>query len=317
MNRLQQHLFLNVMSAARSYGKLRTFISPLQQIQIGMAKPPSSSRSFHASRFVSKRDYYDVLGVSKSASKDEIKKKFRELAKKYHPDLNKDDKNAAKMFQEVSEAYEILEDDNKRKQYDAFGHAGVDPNFAGHGGGDPFAGFRGGGFGGFGNGGFRVHTTDDMGAQDIFDLFAQAMGGMRGPGQDVQTQLKISFLEAVNGCKKRVNYEYFIREPVPGNKKAFQKVRKTKSLNVDIPPGVEDGISIRIEGQGAEGMQGYPSGDLYVNLQVDVDPYFKRKGNDIFVELPINVAQVGDSTLSLFLSFNVLHRRFLVQRWTC
>lgn len=298
MNRLQQPFIFNVVCATRSYGKLRTLKAPLQHINLTTTLLPN--RSFHASRNLLKRDYYDVLGISKSASKDEIKKKFRELAKKYHPDLNKDDKNAAKMFQEVSEAYEILEDETKRKQYDSFGHAGVDPNFAGHGGGDPFAGFRGGGFGGFGNGGFRVHTND-MGAQDIFDLFAEAMGGMRGPGQDIQTQLKISFLEAVNGCKKRVNYEYFVREPVSGNKKAFQKVRKTKSLNVDIPPGVEDGISIRIEGQGAEGIQGYPSGDLYVNLQVDVDPYFKRKGNDIVVELPINVAQVKDNALHLLI----------------
>lgn len=256
-------------------------------------------RLFHASKTAFKKDYYEVLGLSKNASKDEIKKKFRELAKKYHPDLNKDDKTAEKKFQEVSEAYEVLEDDNKRKQYDAFGHAGVDPNYAqGGAGGDPFAGFRNagfGGFGGFGNGGFRVHTTsgDAMDAQDLFEFFNQAMGGgMRGAGQDVQTSVKISFLEAVNGCSKNISYEYFIREPVAGNKRAFQKVRKSKSVTIDIPPGVESGVSMRVTGRGGEGMQGFPPGDLYVNLVVEEDSYFKREGNDIHVDIPVTVAQV-------------------------
>jgi len=294
VNVLQRNLFVSNTGSIRKCRSSRNLLPVGVNFSVETTPNPTSPsrRLFHTSKIALKKDYYEVLGVAKNSSKDDIKKKFRELAKKYHPDLNKEDKNAHKMFQEVSEAYEVLEDDNKRKQYDSYGHAGVDPNFQG--GGDPFAGFRGGGggFGGFGNGGFRVHSTDDMGAQDIFDMFAQAMGGMRGQGQDVQTQMKISFLEAVNGCKKKINYEYFIREPVPGKPKSFQKVRKTKSLNVDIPPGVEDGISIRIESQGAEGMQGFPAGDLYVNLQVDADPYFKRKGNDIFVEIPISVVQV-------------------------
>lgn len=252
---------------------------------------------FHTTAHLRKKDYYEVLGLPKSASKDEIKKKFRELAKKYHPDLNKDDKSAEKKFQEVSEAYEVLEDDNKRKQYDAFGHAGVDPNFnPGH-GGDPFGGFRGGGFGGFGgfgNGGFRVHTTSgDMNAQDIFDFFEQAMGASRGAGQDVQTNVRLSFLEAVNGCTKNINYEYFIREPMPGNKRQFQKVRKSKSVSIDIPPGVETGVAMRVQSKGAEGVNGLPPGDLLVNIIVDEDPYFKREGNDVFVDVPMTISQVS------------------------
>lgn len=261
-------------------------------------------RHFHSSAPRERKDYYEVLGVSRSASKDEIKKKFRELAKKYHPDLNKDDKNAEKKFQEVSEAYEVLEDDNKRKQYDAFGHAGVDGQAGG--GGDPFAGFRGGfgGFGGFGNGGFRVHTTTEgIDAEDIFEMFSQAMGGgMRGAGQDVQTQIRISFLEAVNGCKKNISYEYFVKEPASGNKRSFQKVRKSRTLSVDIPPGVESGISMRISGKGGEGLPGYPPGDLFVNLVVEEDPYFQREGSDVHVTIPISIAQVGLST-DLSLSF--------------
>jgi DnaJ-class molecular chaperone len=261
----------------------------------------SSKRKYHATSATYKKDFYEVLGVPRSASKEEVKKKFRELAKKYHPDFNKGDKAAEQKFKEVSEAYEILEDENKRKQYDAFGHAGIDPNFQGQAGGDPFGGFRGGSpFGGFGfdfsggGGGFRVHssTQGDVDAEDLFEFFNQAMGGgMRGAGQDVQTQMRITFLEAVNGCSKKINYEYFVKEPVPGRKNAFQKVRKTKSINIDIPPGVENGVAMKVGGKGGEGLSGHPAGDLYVNLVVEEDPYFKREGNDVHVNIPVSVAQ--------------------------
>jgi curved DNA-binding protein len=204
--------------------------------------------------------------------------------------LNKDDKSAQKKFQEVSEAYEILEDDQKRKQYDTYGDIGNDPNFQG----DPFAGFRhqGGGFGGFGNGGFHVHTEGgQMNAEDIFDFFEQAMGGGgRGAGQDVQTTVNISFLEAVNGCTKNVNYEYFLRE---GTGRQAQKVRKSKSVSIDIPPGVETGISMRVQGRGAEGKNGHPPGDLMVAINVAEDPYFKRENNNIYVDIPITLGQVS------------------------
>ena len=144
-----------------------------------------------------KRDFYEVLGVSRSATDDEIKKAYRKLAKKYHPDLNPDDNSAEQKFKEVSEAYEILSDKEKRSRYDQFGHAGVDPNFG--------AGGGAGGFGGFG--GF------DMG--DIFgDIFGGGFGGFggrssarRGPqrGSDLNTDVSISFEEAVFGCEKEIN----------------------------------------------------------------------------------------------------------------
>lgn len=243
---------------------------------------------YHASGKQEKRDYYEILGVSKAANKDEIKKKFRELAKKYHPDLNKGDACAQQKFQEVNEAYEVLENDEKRKNYDAFGHAGVDPNFQG---GNPF----GGGFGGFGgfNGGFRVHTTGGpMNAEDLFDIFEQAMrGGRSGMGQDVEAQVSLSFFEAVNGCTKTINYEYFVREQ-NNRRGGGNRVRKTKSVTVDVPPGVSSGITMRVQGKGAEGAHNMPAGDLLVDIHVKEDPYFKRQGNDIHVEVPIPVTKV-------------------------
>ena len=256
-----------------------------------------------------KKDYYAVLGVSKTASKDEIKKKFREMAKKYHPDLNKDDKNAAKMFQDASEAHEVLSNDEKRQLYDNYGHAGVDPNFAGAngGGGNPFAGFGGFG-GGFGfPGGFHVNM-DGMGgaggqqmhAEDLMDFFEQALGGApRGAGKDVQAALRLSFLEAVHGCTKEVTFEYFVRDPASasaGNRRSPpRKVRRTRTVSVDVPPGVDTGIQMRMKGQGAEGDPGHPVGDLFIQLEVAADPYFKRQDNDVHVEVPISIAQVRES----------------------
>ena len=273
------------------------------QQQVSRTDMSSVNRSFRSSAPVLKKDFYSVLGVNKNASKDEIKKSFRQLAKKYHPDLNKDDKDAEKRFQEVSEAYEVLEDDQKRQMYDSYGHAGVDPNFAGAGGGggNPFGGF--GGFGGFpGGGGFRVHTQQggSMDAEDLFDFFNQAMGGaQRGAGKDVQTSVRISFMEAVNGCAKDVKFDYTIRDPdapemVNGRRnRNAPRVRRSRSVKVDIPPGVETGISMRVQGQGAEGDKGYPPGDLYIQLEVQPDAYFKRQGSDVHVEVPISITQVS------------------------
>lgn len=149
-----------------------------------------------------KRDYYEVLGVSKSASEDEIKKAYRKVAKKYHPDLNPDDPQAEAKFKEVNEAYEVLSDPQKKARYDQFGHAGVDPNYgAGQGGyGGGFAGGFGGGFG-----------FDDFDLGDIFSSFFGGGGGGRNPnarqrGRDLQTTLTLTFEEAAKGCRKTVEF---------------------------------------------------------------------------------------------------------------
>ena len=142
---------------------------------------------FHASSRVLKEDFYKILGVQRGATKDEIKKSYRNMAKKYHPDLNKDDKKAAEKFAEVSEAYEILEDDEKRQRYDAFGHAGVDPNGMG-GQQDPFGGGGfGGGFGGFGGpfgGGGGFQNGQQVHPEDLFEFLNQAMGGRGAAGAE-------------------------------------------------------------------------------------------------------------------------------------
>ena len=249
----------------------------------------SSRRSFRSSAIhaVPKKDFYEVLGVTQSAPKDEIKRKFRELAKKYHPDLNKDNKDAEAKFREVSEAYEVLEDDEKRKRYDSYGHAGLDPNMGGGGGGggsDPFAGFQG--FGDFGGGGFRSGGQAD----NIFDFlnqFNQAMGqqGRRGVGVDVETVARVSFLEAVSGCTKTFEFEYYVMGS--GNKRE----RRRKSVTVDIPPGIDSNVQMRVPGKGGDGAPGMPAGDLFVRMDVEDDPYFKRDGQHVRVEVPLTFKQ--------------------------
>ncbi|KAJ1433780.1 hypothetical protein B484DRAFT_447069 [Ochromonadaceae sp. CCMP2298] len=273
---------------------LRPSAAPVSGDRRARTKQPR--RSFRASAAARKEDFYKTLGLSKGCTKAEVKSKFREMAKKYHPDLNKNDKNAAQMFQAASEAHEVLGDDEKRKLYDSYGHSGVDPNFQGGGGGNPFQG-GGNPFGGFGGfGGFR---GGQMNAEDLQDIFEQAMGGGgRGEGQDVQAGLKLTFQEAVRGCTKEVKFEYMLKEPVPGSggngrRTQYRKVRKSRSVKVDIPPGVDTGTQMRVQRQGAEGSPGYAPGDLFLQLEVGGDAYFKRAENsfDVNVEVAISLAQ--------------------------
>eukprot|EP01041_Mallomonas_annulata_P009920 gene9920-20629_t len=229
----------------------------------------STYRNFHHSRRSDKRDFYEgklniqyqlsllflnkhqrhqylVLGVPKDAPKTDIKKKYFEMAKKYHPDVNKDDPSAGAKFREASEAYEILENDEKRKLYDSYGHAGIDPNSGfGGGGGNPFAGGFGGGnpFGGFGGFGgvqweFRDGSSNQMNNENITDIFEELFGGgggrrekaRRGHGMDVRTSIRLSFLEAVNGCTKDVQVD------VP-TKTGKTKQMKRKEVTLKIPKG--------------------------------------------------------------------------------
>ena len=283
-----------------------------------------------------KRDYYEVLGLNKGASEDQIKKAFRKMAMKYHPDKNPGDKDAETKFKEINEAYSVLSDPEKKKMYDRFGHAGVDPN----------AGFGGGGFqGGFG------------GFDDIFDMFGGMFGGRSGFGQqrrngpmkgrDLQQGLSITFEEAAFGVKKDIRISKYVKcekcggsGAEPGTKKAqcpkcggsgqihtqqrtpfgsfnsvqpcdrcggtgeiiekpcsecggSGQVKKTVTIAVNIPAGVDNDSVIPIRGQGEPGINGGPNGDLYIVLSVKPHKIFKRRGSDLQLEIPISFEQAA------------------------
>jgi molecular chaperone DnaJ len=214
----------------------------------------------------------------------------------YHPDTNKDDKSAEDKFKEITAAYEVLSDDDQRKRYDQFGHAGVDPNFAGGFGGGAGGPFQGGfqGFN-FGDGSFHFSQTGgnvEIDPEELFDMFFGGGGGRgrgrkRGPrrGSDLQTHVRLSFREAVFGAKKDISLRYQVMDA------HGQVSLKERSVTVDTPPGIDTGMNLRLSGQGAEGDPGAPSGNLLVQVIVDSDDYFERDGEDVHVQVPISVTQ--------------------------
>lgn len=280
-----------------------------------------------------KRDYYEVLGLTKAASQEDIKKAYRQKAKKYHPDVNKDDENAAEKFKEVAEAYEILSDSQKKAAYDQFGHDAFDPNRMGAGG---FGGADFGGMGGFG---------------DIFDVFFGGGGGQRrrGPqrGADREVRLDISFEDAVFGAEKEMeiirvescdkcggsgaepgtnsktcpqchgtgqvrsvqntpfgrfetartcskcNGEGKIIEKPCSSCKGRGKVKRKRTINVRIPAGIDTGSRLRIQAEGEEGTLGGPPGDLYIVIVVRPHARFKREGYTLLCNLDINIVQAA------------------------
>jgi DnaJ-class molecular chaperone len=228
------------------------------------------------------KDYYKVLGVARGASADELKKAYRRLAKQYHPDVNKGDKNAEERFKEISEAYNVLSDPEQRKKYDLFSQYGP----AGMGGG-------GGGFEGFrwqpGAGPGNV----DFGNVDLGDLFSELfeMGGIRrGPsrqgrgrgeggeapvnGQDTYADIEVSFDEAITGAERKIS---------------IRRGDKVEHLTVKVPAGVDNGSKVRISGKGQPGFGGGSSGDLYLRIHVTPHPSFWREGADIYTEMPITI----------------------------
>jgi molecular chaperone DnaJ len=271
---------------------------------------------------MAKRDYYDILGLSRDADEKEVKRAYRKLAMKYHPDRNSEDKDAENKFKEASEAYEVLADQSKRAAYDQFGHAGVD-------------GQAGGGFGGGGGGNFS----------DIFgDVFGDIFGGGGGRGRntrgsDLRYTLELDLEEAVKGrtveitipghrecgscdgsgaekgsrpeacstCKGmgqvRMQQGFFtVQQACPTCRGSGQiiknpckvchgqgRVQEEKTLSVKVPPGVDTGDRIRLSGEGEMGVEGGPSGDLYVQMSVREHSIFTRDGRNLYCEVPISI----------------------------
>ena len=230
------------------------------------------------------KDLYQVLGVAKTATEAEIKSAYRKLARKYHPDLNKDDKSAAEKFKEVSNAYDIIGNAEKRKKYDnheidedgkptGFG-AGFGNGGYGYDGGNPFSGFKHSASGGFGSsaGGFDFSSIF---GEDIFSQFtggAQSTRSTARKGQDVSYNMRVDFLDAARGIEKQVNLG-------------------GKSVNVKIPAGVQSGQTLRLKGMGNSGINGGANGDVLITVNVDEHPYFKSEGTNVLLTLPISVVE--------------------------
>ena len=277
---------------------------------------------------MAKQDYYELLGVGKDADEDEIKKAYRKLAMKYHPDRNPDNKEAETKFKEIKEAYEVLSDSQKRATYDRFGHAGLEGAMGGGG-----AGAAGANYGSF---------------SDVFgDIFGDIFGGGRGGGgptayrgADISYTMEISLKEAAVGVESKIRIPtmetcetchgsgakagtqpktcpdcegrgqvrmsqgfFAIQQTCPrchGTGEIIEtpcstchgegRVKKTKTLSVKIPAGISHGDRIRLGGEGESGVNGGPAGDLYVQIRIKPHEIFTRQGDDLFCEVPISFA---------------------------
>jgi curved DNA-binding protein len=247
-------------------------------------------------------DLYATLGVDRTADADAIKKAYRQLARKYHPDHNPGNKAAEERFKEISEANDVLSDPPKRALYDEFGdvslQAGFDPEAAraaqrGFGGFSPGSDF--GGEEGFGG----VPFEDLLGG--IFGGRARAGGRrMRGwPGDDLEITLELDFLEAAKGATKHISVTRPDAEGRP----------RVERVSVRIPPGVDDGGRIRVPGKGGEGRGGAPAGDLYARIRLRPHAYFRRDGRDLLLDLPVTVAE---ATLGARIEIPTLEGRAIV-----
>jgi len=282
-----------------------------------------------------KRDYYEVLGVNKGVGDDELKKAYRKVAKKYHPDLHPGDKDAEAKFKEVNEAYEVLSNPDKRQRYDAYGHAGVDPNFGAGGGAGGFGGFDfgdifgdifGGGFGGFGGGSRRNGPVRGNDVRQVVDItFEEAVFGCKkkinitkqdtcstckgtgakpgtsavtcskcgGSGQ-VRNQVRtpLEFMTNIGTCPDCRGTGKIINDPCR-DCRGTGKVRKNVTVEISIPAGADNGITMQISGKGEPGERGGPAGDLLVTIRVRPHKLFKRDNTSLYLDMPITFVQAA------------------------
>ncbi len=267
---------------------------------------------------MSKRDYYDVLGVNRNAGEDEIKKVYRKLAMEHHPDRNPDNPKSEERFKEAKEAYEILSDPNKRAAYDQHGHAGVDPSMAGGGGpqgfSDTFGDIFGDIFGGQGNRSnvyrgadlrYNMEITLEQAARGTETKIrvptmesceaCHGSGAKQGTSPSTcptcnghgQVRMQQGFFSIQQTCPKCHGSGKFVSNPC-GKCSGSGRIKQHKTLSVKIPAGVDDGDRIRLSGEGEAGVNGGPSGDLYVVVNLLAHSVFQRDHNDLHCEMPIS-----------------------------
>ena len=274
-----------------------------------------------------KRDYYEVLGVEKGASEDEIKRAYKKLARKYHPDMNPGDKEAEEKFKEINEANEVLSNPDKRQKYDQFGFAGVDPNYGagqggGYGAGDIFGSFFGGGFGGGQQRRNGPRRGESIRASVSVDFTEAAFGceksvtversescptckgngcahgttpevcpDCRGTGTVTQAQrTPFGVMQSQGPCQKCRGTGKIIHQPCP-DCHGSGRIRKRRTIQVNIPAGIDNGQTISLRGQGHAGSNGGPSGDLLITVMVRPHEIFRREGTSVFCEAPITFTQ--------------------------
>jgi DnaJ-class molecular chaperone len=235
------------------------------------------------------RDLYKVLGVARDADADTLKKAYRKLARRHHPDVNPGDKAAEEKFKAISEAYDVLSDPVKRRNYDEFGEISLQGGFdadqarrAREAFGARFGGGSGEEFRGFGGG--EPFEFGDL--DDLLGRFGFAGRGASGRaaglrGSDLEASLELEFLEAAKGGEKRLSLQ------LPGEDGRL----RTETLTVRIPPGVSDGGRIRLRGKGARGVGGGPPGDLWAHVRVRPHPVFRREGRDVHLDVPVTLAE--------------------------